>query len=101
MRVLRSLAHKDEHPFFISKLKFSYDKYSVNKLERNLPSLLFQSNCLEFASYICIKPQTSRDTICMSGYVALHRPQLMLLAACVKHELDKLYHLYSTFASLK
>ena len=36
MRVLMSFAHKDlmsmNTPFFISKLNFSYDKYSVDKV---------------------------------------------------------------------
>ena len=37
----------------------------------------------------------------MSGYGVLHKPRLMLSAACLRHELVKLYlHLYRKFASL-
>ena len=85
MRVLMSLGHKNlilllgmrscnehekmpnvnasvllnEHghpPLFISKLKFSYDKYSVGKvLNENLLSLLFQRNYLKVISRIFVQ----------------------------------------------
>ena len=83
--------NEHEHPLFQVLLWWIFSEQSLNE---NLLSLLFQRNCLEFASYRCMRPQTSRDTICTSDYAAL------LSAACVKRELDKLYRLFGKFASL-